>query len=401
MAEQALAGLRVIECGSGVAAAYTAKLMADLGAEVVKVEEPSGDVSRRRGPFPGNEPHPDKSGLFLYLNCNKQGVTLNLRDPRGRELLRRLAEKADVLVHNYPPRQMAAVGLDYDSLREANPRLVMTSLSPFGQDGPYRDYKAYDLTVSCAGGWAWLNGWPGRPEMPPLKAYGQQTEYQSGATGAVVTMGALLHRLQNGAGQHIDVSGQECIAAEIEMTYTFWPYMRLTAVRWGQRPIQPVDFFQCKDGWIFVLCVEEEQWHRFVELMGSPEWTTWEVFANRLVRASNYDALRPFLEEWVSEWTVRDLYHAAQQRRIPFAPASTMADLLDSEHLKARGFFVEVAHPLAGKHKYAGAPYKLSGTPWAIRSPAPTLGQHNEAVFGGLLGLSGDELRSVREAGAL
>ncbi|MBI2913057.1 MAG: CoA transferase, partial [Chloroflexi bacterium] len=357
MAGQALEGLGVVECGGTLAAAYAGKLMADLGADVVKVEQPgSGDPARGMGPFPGNEPHPEKSGTFHYLNCNKQGITLNLHDPKGQELLYRLAADADVLVHAHPPAEAAALALDYQRLREVNPRLVMASISPFGQSGPYRDYKAYDITTASAGGWTWINGWPGHPEMPPLKTFGQQTEYQAGVNAAVATLGALFWRLRSGRGQHIEVSAQECITAMLEMTFTFWPYMQVPAVRWGQRPIHPIDFFQCKDGgWIFVLCIEEAQWKAFVELMGSPEWASWEVFADRFVRASNYDALRPFLADWVSEWNVTDLYRAAQEKRIPFAPASNLADLLDSPHLKARGFFVEVAHPQVGTCHYPGA----------------------------------------------
>ena len=403
MPGRALEGLTVIECGDTLAAAYGAKLMADLGADVIKVEQPGqGDPARQLGPFPGGEPHPDKSGLFLYLNCNKQGVTLDLRESRGRDLLHRLVHEADVLIHDRPPKKAAELGLDYEQLRPENERLVMASITPFGQTGPYRDYNAYDITTGSAGGWTWINGWPGNPDMPPLKAYGEQTRYQAGVNAAVAVMGALFWRLKSGRGQHIDVSAQECITSIIEMAYTFWPYMQVPAVRWGQRPIHPIDFFQCRDGgWIFVLCVEEQQWRSFVELMGSPEWATWEVFGNRIVRASNYDALRPFLEEWVSEWDMDDLYRAAQQKRIPFAPASNIADLLSSEQLKARGFFVEVAHPQAGTLKQAGAPFKMSGTPWEIRSPAPALGQHNQAVFGARLGLSPNEMKSLSQAGVI
>jgi crotonobetainyl-CoA:carnitine CoA-transferase CaiB-like acyl-CoA transferase len=143
--------------------------------------------------------------------------------------------------------------------------------------------------------------------------------------------------------------------------------------------------FQCKDGaWVFALCIEEHQWQRLVELMETPEWTTWDVAANRFVRAANWDVLRPLMEEWVAQWNADDLYRAAQEKRVPFAPVSTLADLVSSEHLKVRGFFVEVAQTEAGKLKQAGAPYKLTGTPWEIRRPAPTLGQHNDEVFGEL-----------------
>ena len=374
--------------------------MADLGADVIKVEPPDGDPQRRIGPFPGGTPDPEKSGAYLYRNCNKLGVTLDLTQKRGQEILRRLLDGADALIHDYPPGEAERVGLVYGSLRDGLPNLVMTSITPFGQDGPYRDYKAYDLTTLSAGGWAWINGWPQHQHLPPLRPFGGQTEFQAGVNGALVTMGALFGRLRTGRGQHIDVSAQECVTSIIEMTYTFWPYMQTPAVRWGQRPIQPVDFFQCKDGgWIFALCIEEHQWQALVDLMDNPEWTEWEVAANRFVRASNWDALRPFMEEWVSQWTMSDLYHAAQERRVPFAPASTLSDLIDSPHLKARGFFVEVTHTGgAGTLKHPGAPSKVSNTPREIRSPAPTLGQHHEAVLGERLG---EDVNALREAGVI
>jgi crotonobetainyl-CoA:carnitine CoA-transferase CaiB-like acyl-CoA transferase len=395
----ALEGIRIVEYNTTGAASYATKMMADLGADVTKVEDPAaGDPDRRLGPFPGGRADPEKSGTFLYLNCNKKGVTLNLHERAGRDLLDKLVADSDVLVHDVPPSAAGPLGLTYGRLQPANPRLVMTSITPFGQDGPYRDFKAYDLTTLAAGGWLFLNGWPGHPEMPPLKPFGRQSAIQAGANAAVATAGALFARLKSGKGQHVDVSAQECITSILEMTFEMWPYMGITSVRWGQRPIHPIDMFECRDGgWIFVLSIEEHQWQALVELMETPEWTQWEVAANRFVRASNWDALRPFMEEWISQWDTDELYRAAQAKRIPFAPASTLANLLDSEHLKARGFFVEVAHPETGKLTQPGAPYKLSKTPWAIRSPAPTLGQHNDEVLTAL----GADLSSLREAGVV
>jgi crotonobetainyl-CoA:carnitine CoA-transferase CaiB-like acyl-CoA transferase len=382
MARGALDGLSVVECGRTGAAAYAAKLLADLGADVVKVEPPEGDPARHLGPYPGGTPNPDASGTFLYLNTNKRGVTLDLATDAGQAALDKLATKADVLVHDFPPSEADDLNLNYARFSGANPRLVMTSIFPFGSTGPQRDWRAYDLTLLSAGGWTWLNGWPGRPEMPPLKPYGFQAAYQGGINAALATMGALYARRRTGKGQNVEVSIQQCIASILEMTLANYTYMGVPTVRWGQRPIQPVDMFQCKDGgWIFTLCIEEHQWQALVEVMEKPEWTEWEVAANRFVRASNWDALRPFMEEWVSQWNTDDLYRAAQARRVPFAPASTLGDLLQSEHLNARGFFVEVTHPVAGKLKQAGAPFKMGATPWAIRRPAPTLGQHNDEVF--------------------
>lgn len=402
MGTGALDDLRVVECNVTGAAAYAGKLMADLGADVVKVEPLAGDPDRRVGPFAGGEPHPERSGTFLYLNCNKRSVAFDLGAAEGRALLDRIVMTADVFVHDYPPAQADALGLTYEALAGRNPRLVMTCVSAFGEEGPYRDYKAYDLTITSAGGWTFINGQPGgSPDLPPLRAFGRQSAYQAGLNAAVATMGALFARSKSGRGQHIEISAQECIVSMLELSFVFWPYMHLPVMRWGQRPVQPLDFFECKDGgWIFVLCLEDHQWRGLIDMMGNPEWAEWEVFANGFSRASNWDVLKPLIAEWVSQWTVDDLYRAAQARRIPFAPVSTMADLVNSEHLKARGFFVEVTHPVAGTFEYPGAPYKMGATPWQIRSPAPTLGQHSAEVLGSV-GLSSDQIDGLRNRGVV
>ncbi len=398
MSEQALGELRVVECGHMVSAAYATKLMADLGADVIKIEPPGdGDPARTRGPFPGGTPHPERSGLFLYLNTNKRGVTLDLRQPDGQDLLRRLAGDADLLVHNFPPAQMAAHGIDVEALRAQNPRLIVTSITPFGMTGPHRDYAATDLTLWNAGGVAYLNGGgPGSDDLPPLKAFGQQAEFQGGLNAALASLAALFARLQTGVGQHVTVSIQECVAAILELTFEFYPYMGLSASRLGQKPIQPVDFLECRDGWIFVCCIEDHQWDKLVDLMGTPEWASIELFENRLTRAANWDALKLFLQEWAQTQSVMDLYRAGQARRIPLAPVSTMADLLASDHLKSRGFFAVIDHSVAGPLQYPGAPYRFAVTPWAIRRPAPLIGQHNHEVYSAA-GLDTEGLRRLAD----
>lgn len=390
-----LHGIRVVECGHMVGAAYAAKLMADLGAEVVKVEEPGGDEARRRGPYPG-KPHLEKSGLFLYLNANKLGITLDLQRNRGRELFRGLVQEADLLVHNYPPPHMAARGLDYEALHKLNPGLVMTSISPFGQTGPNRDYHAHDLTMWSAGGIVYLSGASGREDLPPLKAFGQQAGLQAGVNAAVGSLGALFRRLTTGQGQHIDVSVQECLVAIMENNYISWPYDGSVASRLGFRLI-PQDVLPCRDGYIYVLAIEDHQWHGAIELMGNPEWASMDLFEDFPSRSANWDALKPLLEDYLQDKSVQETYHAAQARRVPFAPVSTMGDLLDSPHLSARGFFATIGHPEAGRLRYPGAPYQFSASPWALRRPAPCLGQHNAEVFGRRLGLGQAELERLKE----
>jgi crotonobetainyl-CoA:carnitine CoA-transferase CaiB-like acyl-CoA transferase len=399
----ALAGLKVVELGEMVSAPYAAKLLADMGADVIKIERPvDGDRARLRGPFPGGEPHPEKSGLYLYLNTNKLGVTLDVSRPDGFELLERLVADADVLLHNVAPPDMDRIGLGFERLSRGNPRLVMTSISPWGQSGPKRDWRADDLTLWSAGGICYINGGGSQhPEMPPLKAFGQQSGFQGGVHAALATMGAVLAQTRDGEGQHVDVSIYESLVAQMELFFEFWPYMNMVASRLGQKPIQPLEVMECRDGYIFVCCVEEHQWRNFVALMGNPEWASEEIFADRLKRGLNWDALKVFLEDWLKEQSALELYKQAQARRIPFAPVSTMGDLLGSEHLKKRGFFVEITHPVAGTHKYPGAPLKYGRTPWEIRRPAPTLGQHNEEIFGARMGLKTARIEELRHLGVI
>jgi crotonobetainyl-CoA:carnitine CoA-transferase CaiB-like acyl-CoA transferase len=391
----ALGHLRVLEVGDGVSAAYATKLLADLGADVVKVEAPPrGDSTRYRGPFPGGVPHPEKSGLFLYLNTNKRGITLDLTAGPARDAFARLVAGADLLVHDVHPTRMAEHGLEWERLSALNTGLVMTSIAPFGLSGPHAGFRATDVVLWNAGGIAALNGEPTRPDLPPLKAFGDQSGFQAGVNAAIASLGALFARLGSGRGEHVEVSTQECLAAILELTFEFYPYCGLVASRLGAKPIQPLCFMECRDGWIFLCCVEEHQWRSFVDIMGSPEWASMELFENRLARGANFDALQVFLREWCREQSVEELYRAAQRRRVPFAPVSTMGDLLASPHLRARGFFATVAHPVAGAVTMPGAPYTLSATPWTIRSPAPTLGQHTPAVLAEI-GLDAGHLRRV------
>ena len=260
MAEQLLTGLKVVECGNLVSAPYLGKLLADLGAEVIKVEEPGGDTARQRGPFPGDTPHAEKSGLFLYLNTNKQGVTLNVHAAKGQGVLHSLCAQADVLIHNYRPSDMASVGLDFERLRRTNPGLIMTTISYFGCHGLYRDYHAYELTATNAGGWAFISpGASDYSELPPLKAFGHQADFQGGVHAAVATLGAYYHKLLTGEGQHVDVSIQECIAAILEMNFMHYTYAGNEASRLGRRSIFPWCMLDCQDGKLFVVNVEEDQ----------------------------------------------------------------------------------------------------------------------------------------------
>ncbi len=379
---QGLEGVRVLELGHLVSAAYATKLIADLGADVVKIEESQGDRARQRGPFPAGAPHPEKSGLFLALNTNKRGVRLDLRQKQGKEQLQRLVAWADILIHNYSPPVMFELGISYDAFRRINPRLVMCSITPFGLTGPHRDYKAYEITLAHGGGWAWLSpGASDRPDLPPLKAFGHQADFQGGLAAAVATLAAYYRALETGTGEHIDLSVQEFVASFLEQNFVYYTYQGKVASRLGQRLIYPWGIYECQDGLIFLVNVEQDQWQRLVELMGNPEWASWEIFKDPFVRAENYDVLKPYMEEGIKEWKVEDLWRAGQERRICFSPVFSMAQLAQQEQLRIRNFFVEVTHPQAGTLIHLGPPYQLREPWWKIRRPAPLLGEYNIEVL--------------------
>ena len=379
---QGLEGLRVLELGDRVSAAYAAKVLADVGADVVKLEEPGGDRTRRRGPFPGGIPHPEKSGLFLYLNTNKRSVVLDPRTAADRDRFRELVAWADVLVHDHPPAALEARGLEFFALAAINPRIVVCSITPFGLTGPHRDYHAEEITVAHAGGWAWVSpGASDRADLPPLKAFGHQCAFHTGMSAVLAMLGAYFRAIETGRGEHIDLSAQAHVASFIEQNLVYYTYCEKIASRLGQRMLFPWGMFECTDGLIFFVIVEEDQWKRLVEMMGNPEWASWEIFDGLLGRANNADAMRPYISEWTSQWKVDDIFRAGQKQRVCFAPVFTMADLAKQEQLRARGFFVDVAHPAAGTLRQPGPPYQLHEPWWRVRRPAPRLDEHSAEVF--------------------
>jgi crotonobetainyl-CoA:carnitine CoA-transferase CaiB-like acyl-CoA transferase len=399
-AKSPFSAIKVVECGEGISAAFGTKMLADLGAEVIKVEPPGGDLTRRRGPFPEDKADPEKSGIFIYLNANKRGVVADLTRPEGRELLAKLLADADVLIHNVPPPDRSASGLDSATLTASYPKLIVTSISMFGDTGRYANWNGYELTAVNAGGWAYLS--PGAspyPDQPPLKCFGSQGDFQGGIHAAMVTMAAYFNRLKTGKGQAIDVSEQECIAAMLEMNLMHWTYAHRETSRLGSRLLGPWFIGDCADGKIFALAVEEEQWKRLVELMGNPEWASEDLFKDRISRGQNQDALKALMGEWLSQWKVQDLYRAAQKARVPFAPVNTMADLYASEHLAERDFFVPIEQPGVGTVRLPGMPSKYTRTQWSIRRPAPRLGEHSETVFCGEYGVARDRLSELHKAG--
>jgi crotonobetainyl-CoA:carnitine CoA-transferase CaiB-like acyl-CoA transferase len=405
MVETALADITVLDLTHYIAGPYCTKLLADFGAEVIKVERPDGgDPARRYGPFPYDEPHPEKSALFLHLNTNKRGITLNLQTAAGRDLFMVLVQQADVLVENYSPRVMPSLGLSYETLERLNPRLVMTSISNFGQTGPYRDYKAQDILIYAMGGPMHQTG---VPERQPLKMAGNLMQYQAGAMAATATMMGVFAAETQGIGQHIDISLFETQAGTVDRRTTYlmaYAYAGEQARRQhsGALGIFPRGIYPCLDGYIYIHS-SNEWWSRLVQMLERPDLLTAPRFATPAARLSTefqaeFDAI---FYPWLLERTKQEIMERAQAARVLVTAVNTPEDVLQDKHFQARDFFVEVTHPDAGGVIQPGAPFRMSQTPWRMRYPAPRLGQHNEGIYGGLLGLSKEELVVLREQGVI
>ena len=401
MKEQALSDLTVVEWGSFISAAFCTKFMADLGAEVIKVEPPgSGDLSRQYGPFPDDIPHNEKSGLFLYLNTNKFGVTIDPGKDTGRELLLKLLQNADIFVENQPPRLTRKLKLDFKSVKRINPKLIMTSITPYGQTGPYRDWIGYDINCSALGGITNAMGSPDRePLTPPLL----QGYYQGGLMGAIATMIALFERASAGKGLHVDVSIAESwatfhIGVAAQSFIADGRVRRRSGHRALHRPY-PDGVLPCKDGYVCVDTPQNRQWRRLIEAMGNPQWANDPIFDDRIRTTDEYaDKADAYLIEWLMKHTKEELFKIAQDNRIPVAPIRTVEEVVNDVQLNTRSFFVEVDHPDTGKLKYPSAGYQLSETPSVIERPAPRLGEHNEEIFCRRLGYSREELVALRRA---
>jgi len=403
MADSALSDVKVVEFGNLVTAPYCTKLLAELGAEVIKIEAPGlGDESRRREPFAVDRPGIEQSGLFAYLNTSKLGITLNPRTAAGRTIFKELIKQADILVENNAPSLMDELGFSYKDLEAINPSLIMTSITPYGQTGPHRNYKAHELTMYQGTGYGITSTVRyGGAMRPPITAAGKQSQFSAAQVGAVATLFALIARDQSGVGQHADISIQEVMAGHYEAYIQYWTFMGTETGADMIPKVAPVSALQCKDGWVFLMCIEDRQFNNLVEVMGNPEWARDERFKDRFIRAANLDALRPLLNAWTMQHTKEEVFRLAQEAHVPLAPAYNVEEIVNSPQIQANHFFVEIDHPVIGPARYPGAPYTLSETPWRIQRRAPLLGEHNEEIYCGRLGFNKQDLIRLAQAGAV
>ncbi len=404
MTPSALSGVKVLDLTHLIAGPYCTRILAGFGADVLKIERPGeGDGARRVGPFLDDVPGPERSALFLYLNSNKRGVTLDLKSPRGAEIFKEMVEDADVVVENFSPGVMKRLGLDYASLKEINPRLVMTSVSNFGQTGPYAQHGSSHLTAWGMSGARYTNG---RAGERPVQLGGWITHYVAGIYGTIGTATALLQRTTTGAGQHVDVSMMDSaimLACHPSSIYSFTGRVHTDhSGRSGREVLETRDGgFVSASAWTY------PQWERLFALLGAPEVTDDPEFkasfeiGNEKARRSNRGLIRTTIAEKVKDRDRMELFDKAMEWMVPLVLVATTQEVLDSPQLRAREFFEEVDHPVIGKAELPGAPFKMSETPWIGSNAAPTLGQHNSEVYTKRLGLADTEISLLSRQGVI
>ena len=393
----ALSDIRVVDLSTGVAGPFCSKLFADFGADVIKVEPPhTGDETRRLGPFPDDEHDPEASGIFQYLNTNKRSVTLDVTTPAGRGLLRELIPHADIVIESFSPDTMRQIGFGYPEIQRLRDDAILVSITPFGQTGPWRDYQATDIVQYAASGLGYING---TPDREPLKEPGNQSQFHAGTCAFLGAATALVYRDISGVGQHVDVSTLEAL------TSAFAPQLLASqhtgASQKRRFPGLPAGLLPCKDGYVALNIRHQPTWAHLWLFFGEPEMADDPRFATAEDRRARAVELAEVIIPRLKRCTMQELYHGLSPLRINVGMTLDIEQLVHDEHLIKRGFLVPISpssqDPKCETRKMPGAPFKMSETPWEIRTPAPNLGQHNSEVFGKMLGHSQNELEHWRD----
>jgi CoA:oxalate CoA-transferase len=393
-----LSDFTILDLTEGAAGPFCTKLFADYGARVIKVERPGcGDPARRVGPFP-EDPNPDAGALFLFLNTGKESITLDLATATGRHLLLELAEHADALIEGFPPGHLDALGLGVEALHQRHPRLIITSVTAFGQTGPYAGHRWSELTAFAAGGQMSLCG---NPDREPLMPAGHQGSYQAGIHAFGATLAGLLSVGVIEVGQHIDIAAMECLASTLELYLPDYTYIGREALtkRRGNILSPTLGVFPCADGYVGVH-VMSRNFPSFARVMGTEWMLEEERFRSERDRLIHADEILANVYAWAAERTRAEIYQRAGEERSTIAPILTIPEVLEQTHLRERQAFRELDDPRAGTLTYTGPPFRPSEGEWELR-PAPRLGEHNVAVYGELLDLSAQDIVLLRQAGVI
>lgn len=408
MPYQALTNIRVIDASTGIAGPYAGKMLADYGADVIKLELPAApDFSRDVGAFPNGVPHSEKSALYLHLNAGKRGITLDPSTPEGKRIFTELAAQSDVVFESFRPGQMADWRIGYHDLRKVRGDIVMTSVTPYGQSGPHKDYEYTELTIFASGGAMHREGLPDRE---PLRYGAEIAQYFSGTTAAAATMIALFGVAMHGEGEWIDISMQECMTGHPHQVGRRTPWIygnepdprkppRLAAA--GMREPYAVGSFRCKDGYVSFLPLGSRMWPQLARMIDRADMINDPRFASADDRTERREELEAIFQAWFDEHTRMEVFAAGQREMLPCAPIMESYEALENPHFRERGYFVDLMHPDAGSLTYTGLPFRLSDTDATPNTPAPRLGEHNAEIYADLLNITPSELAQLHAKGVV
>jgi len=392
-----LEGIKVLDFSRYISGPYCSLLLADMGADVIRVERPGGEDDRRLGPFAPN-------GQSLPTMCqtrNKKAITLNLQAEGGKKLLAELVKHVDVVVDNFGPGGKEAMGLDYERLKESNPGLIMLSISGFGTTGPYAKRLAFDPVAQAFSGAMSITGFPGNP---PTRSGVMWVDFSTGIYGALAVVLALYHRKETGEGQLIDMAMLDAAVSHIAASAVLAEYTVAGVVRGPQGNHSYYNFsncFQTSDGWVFISGVGDNLWRRLAGAIGKPEWGADPRFADNALRFHNRHVIDKAIETWIEGKTTAEVIGILESKRVPCSPVNSAADIVDDPQVKAREMVVGLDYPGVGKVPVPGTPIKLSRSPGSIRRRAPNVGEHNQEVYRELLGLSDTQLAQLKKDGVL
>ena len=386
------------------------RILGEMGADVIVVEPPSGNSVRRRGPFYQDTPHPERSLFWFVLNTNKRSITLNLETVDGRELFKKLVRTSDFVIESFSPHYMDDLGLGYEVLAKLNPALVMTSITPFGSDGPYANYKGADIVLMGLGGLSYISG---EPTREPLRIPVPQSYFHAGSWGAAASMIAFYHREITGQGQKVDVSMQQAATWATYSTQEWWSYSKVNLTRqgtWRQIGTSRMQvLYPCQDGHVmlFILggaaaAAGQDLLIEWMDREGMcPDWLRGFDFSKLDVSTASqdfFDGLSKTLAAFTATKTKVELFEWALENTLFLAPVSNARDLLENPQLRARNFWISLEHPeLETSITHPGPFAVLSETPIEVAKRAPLLGEHNMEIYCGEMGLSRQELAMLKQ----
>ncbi|MBW6487151.1 MAG: CoA transferase [Syntrophobacterales bacterium] len=389
----ALMNLRVLDLTRVLAGPFCTMMLGDLGAEIIKIEVPGlGDDSRSYPPFIGTE-----SAYFMNLNRNKRSMTIDLKTPEGKDVFLDLVKCSDVVIENFRPGTMEKMGLSYEELSKENPSIVYSSISGFGQYGPYRDLPGYDIIGQAMGGIMSVTGWP---DGPPTRTGVAIADILAGLCSGIGILSALLARNNVNRGQHVDVSLVDSVVAAMATVIQIYLVEQREPQRVGNRYefISPYGSFSAKNGWVVIGIGNDKLWREFCSAIGRDDLLGVGVYQANVGRVKNDARVKQIVEEWTLQQNVKDIVDFLLKRKIPCAPIYGVKDIVKDEHIaKAREMIINVDHPKAGPMRMVGSPIKLSATPAAFHAPAPLLGQHTDEILREVLSYPEETIQRLRQ----